>query len=520
MKKRVVTILTLFLIFTTGYAQKYDNVWLWGYFPQYQDTYWWTGNGRIDFEADTFSLSAKSYNDVFRYSSNFFSDKDGHLEIYTNGMWLRDTTGNKIMNGDSLNYGAIWESWEQAAIDGTGAYSYPEGVFFLPMPENDSIIYAIQHIANNTANQLNDTMAYSIIARNSNGYNCTIKNQMLPNAGPPTFRNVAACKHGNGRDWWVFYNEYFTNCIQKYMLTQDGLVYIGIQCIGDTVKASANSLFSPDGSLFIRSDFAATYTNVFNFDRCSGQIDQLRRITPTTIIDTVAHNVIDYQWGSAISSSNRYYYTVMGNYVFQYDLSAINIDSTRDTVATVYGLGLTDTINGGEVYYGFQMIQEGGDGKLYISPFYGSWHLSYINEPNKRGDSCDFRMMGLALPKWWDRGMPYYPNYRLGRLIGSACDTVYSDVKPIYKESPWLKVYPNPATDNVRLEYNWVEWEKYTDVRCKILDLRGTAVMQMQIPRYSSWQTVNVKGLAAGGYIVTLQGNGKTLAVAKLSKVE
>ena len=128
--------------------------------------------------------------------------------------------------------------------------------------------------------------------------------------------------------------------------------------------------------------------------------------------------------------------------------------------------------------------------------------------------------------------MPHFPNYRLGRLIGSACDTVYSDVKPIYKESPWLKVYPNPASDEVKLDYNWVEWEKYQEVRCEILDMRGTAVMQMQIPRYSSWQTVNVKGLAAGVYTVALiaspalkgtpsergTNSQQTIAVGKLVK--
>ena len=61
-----------------------------------------------------------------------------------------------------------------------------------------------------------------------------------------------------------------------------------------------------------------------------------------------------------------------------------------------------------------------------------------------------------------------------GRLPGSACDTIYNDINPIYTQAPWLKVYPNPATDMVRFDYNWIEWEGISNCELRISDLNET----------------------------------------------
>ncbi len=68
--------------------------------------------------------------------------------------------------------------------------------------------------------------------------------------------------------------------------------------------------------------------------------------------------------------------------------------------------------------------------------------------------------------------------------------------------------FPNPATDEVQFDYNWIEWEKCNDVRLTICDVRGTTVMQQEVPRYSTKQNFSVKQLAAGVYTVQLYRNG------------
>ena len=160
------------------------------------------------------------------------------------------------------------------------------------------------------------------------------------------------------------------------------------------------------------------------------------------------------------------------------------------------------------------------DGKLYEAPVAASRFLSPINNPDVLGSGCDYVYRGVVLPKVWRLTAMNYPNFRLGRLIGSACDTIYSDIKPIYAEKPWLKIYPNPAVDEVKLDYNWVEWEKYREVQCRVYDVLGKPVKTFTLPRYSSWQMVDVRTLPAGTYTVYLEADGHWLANAKLEKVE
>ena len=57
------------------------------------------------------------------YVTDFsLADEDGALEIYSNGCHLYDAQHNIIENGDSINYGRIWE--EQCP---TGGYSHAQG---------------------------------------------------------------------------------------------------------------------------------------------------------------------------------------------------------------------------------------------------------------------------------------------------------------------------------------------------------------------------------------------------------
>jgi PKD repeat protein len=68
------------------------------------------------------------------------------------------------------------------------------------------------------------------------------------------------------------------------------------------------------------------------------------------------------------------------------------------------------------------------DGKIYIFDFLKQIHV--INKPNEKGSACDVRQGYIILPEY-PAGIPYYPNYRLGPLDGSACDTLGIDNHPL-----------------------------------------------------------------------------------------
>ena len=61
----------------------------------------------------------------------------------------------------------------------------------------------------------------------------------------------------------------------------------------------------------------------------------------------------------------------------------------------------------------------------------GNKHYNYINFPNRTGMGCQFVQHGLLLPMQNAYTTPNFPNYRLGPLDGSPCDTLGLDNHPL-----------------------------------------------------------------------------------------
>jgi PKD repeat protein len=74
--------------------------------------------------------------------------------------------------------------------------------------------------------------------------------------------------------------------------------------------------------------------------------------------------------------------------------------------------------------------------------------MGVIAKPNKEGQECDVRQHTIHIPTNYDRTMPNFPNYRLGPLDGSICDTLGIDNHPIAK----FRYETDPAA-YLRLEF-------------------------------------------------------------------
>ena len=85
----------------------------------------------------------------------------------------------------------------------------------------------------------------------------------------------------------------------------------------------------------------------------------------------------------------------------------------------------------------FFLAQLAPDGKIYINANNGIHQLTVIHYPDKGGDACMVEQHGLALPTLNAFSMPNFPNYRLGPLDGSPCDTLGLDNNPIAKYRYW-----------------------------------------------------------------------------------
>jgi hypothetical protein len=138
-----------------------------------------------------------------------------------------------------------------------------------------------------------------------------------------------------------------------------------------------------------------------------------------------------------------------------------------------------------EVY--FFMPQLAPDGKIYFNCAGGGTYLHTINHPDIGGDACDVQLGTITLPHWTFRTMPNFPNFRLGALRGSVCDTlgieegvtVGMDETPPERAS--LKVFPNPANSVLNVEIP----ENGVSLHYKIYDVLGremqNAILKTQI---------------------------------------
>ena len=111
----------------------------------------------------------------------------------------------------------------------------------------------------------------------------------------------------------------------------------------------------------------------------------------------------------------------------------------------------------------------------------------------------------MALPYLNNGTISHHPNYRLGRLAGSPCDTLTfpTDVaEPVsVKTLPALTVSPNPAQTQVRIS-GLPTWE----VPLTLTDISGRVRMQQRVVGVEA--QLDLRKLPSGVYFVRVMQDG------------
>jgi hypothetical protein len=87
-------------------------------------------------------------------------------------------------------------------------------------------------------------------------------------------------------------------------------------------------------------------------------------------------------------------------------------------------------------------MQLGPDGKIYAACASGVKSFHVIHNPDEKGLNCDYQQHGVALPTYNAFSIPSFPNFRLGPLDGSSCDTLGLNNRPI----SWWRSEPDTLT--------------------------------------------------------------------------
>ena len=299
---------------------------------------------------------------------------------------------------------------------------WPQFIIALPYPsDNNKHIYFYQTEDFLTGVEECAThLRYCIIDKSlNNGLGKVIQKDILVIQDTLPVGNLTAVRHANGRDWWLITNEIYSNRFYRILISSDGVTLTGSQTVGSTVKTGVGqSVFSPDGTHYARyytvSTQVGAYLEVYDFDRCTGLLSNHHQ-----------YHFINRGWGGlAFSPNSRYLYVNYEQLVFQYDMQAEDIFASPVTVATWDGYTSPYPTR-------FFFMQLAPDGKIYSATTTGSNVLHVIQRPDEPGLSCRYEQHAIHLPTYNSLSIPNFPNYRLGPLDGSACDTLDLDNVPV-----------------------------------------------------------------------------------------
>src|SRR5690606_1739043 len=115
--------------------------------------------------------------------------------------------------------------------------------------------------------------------------------------------------------------------------------------------------------------------SVYDFDRCTGLMSN-----PTQFV----YGDSAWSGGVAISPNSRYLYVSHYNYIFQFDLWADDLLSSKDTVA-IYDGYLVEITPTSQLPTRFFLMQLGPDGRIYINCPAGVNVLHVIENPDLPG---------------------------------------------------------------------------------------------------------------------------------------
>ncbi|MBK7854921.1 MAG: hypothetical protein IPJ79_08475 [Bacteroidetes bacterium] len=424
-------------ILTHSQTTGVNTNWILGY-----GSYWGAAYGHtlMDFNSGAPTITYDSLEmDINRTSANI-SDTNGNILFYTNGYYIADVTGDTMQNGNTISPTGF-------NLSSPSGLTVPQACLALPQPGSSHLYYLFHSTVDNAPNYnraLN--FYYSVIDMNLNGGKgaVTSKNVVILQdtliAG-----NITACKHANGRDWWVIVQQANSNLFYKYLvLSNNNILGPYLQNIGVVrPQIGGMSVFSPDGRKFavIHAEYQSVGAlDIFDFDRCTGLL--------TNDIHIVLPQATSFLGGAAFSPNSRFLYAANIYTAYQYDMTSANIAASQMTVA------VWDSFYSPSPPFstGFEGMQLAPDGKIYIQTGNSTFHLHVINYPDSLGVACDFIQHGIQLQNWYVNGIPNHPNYFLGcdSTLGCGCLTDLEDYIPIKISA---RASPNPSKNTTTLQF-------------------------------------------------------------------
>ena len=511
--------LLILLITTLGQSQKNDYNWISGppsiSLPDMENQIHFSKN------TDTLRFSSISLPIGMGDGQISISSLDGILQFYTNGNVIASHDHQVMPNGRGLNPDSPWRDlWNTDA--GYVAYTY----MVLPDKRNDGIYYLLHSTVRlpqdrNYGNVSSQLLITKINMNLRDGLgDVEYKNRVLFNES--TSIRFGAIQHGNGLDWWILVKDITGSWFHSLLLQEDQIISSEKQLMpidSTSIKDRRDSILTavytpsiaPSGEFLIDYE-GKNFRRVIDFDRCTGQLDLIRKFfleddTVTTINGT---RHLSIKGESCISPNDRFFYTGSVAGYWQYDLESPDIEGSEVQLSTIpYVLTPQnqDTIPN-QVY--IATLVNAPNGKIYALFRHNHYVIHNPNEKGEAANFCDNPCLGRNI--YFDS--PWYPNYRLGPLKGSPCDTIITHTTD-WSANSEIKIYPNPSSGPFTIEIDLPEWNRQ-DISAQLFDTHGRLILTHTFPPYAYIHQVEDMQLPAGIYLIKLYRGEEVLRTERL----
>jgi hypothetical protein len=453
---------------------------------------------------------------LFDGNSNI-CDTSGNLLLVSDGYRIYDSD-LKVIDGGQLVVPACIAKLNEFSLS-------PQSSIFLPFANNkyllvtptvsDTGCYYNWHQVHTGA--VFDLLLYDEIDMNANGGKGKVTKSMVPlmEGARLSKSQMMACRHGDGKSWWILNQASDTNVVYKFLLTEEKVYGPYIQGFGGAAAyfgvrdLAGQSMFSQDGTLYATAIEGSGKVFVADFDRCSGALTN-----PRVYKVPAAHTGNPFDPMERDSSSTGLCFSPNGKYL--YVAGFFNIHQLELQSGAWTFLSGPDTTY--QIFQWYSNIYPGPDHKLYI----GNWHgfsaqWNVINTPDSPGAAAGFCRKCCRFPGFLKDTTieflgaitpPCMPNYNLGPT-NPICYPV--GVKPSPRPVAF-SLFPNPASSYVTIRYEEAgELQLYNTL--------GSLVAAIELSGNNESTSLSIDHLLPGiyHYIYTSEHGGSksgTLAIA------
>ncbi|HMQ59286.1 MAG TPA: T9SS type A sorting domain-containing protein [Flavilitoribacter sp.] len=469
---------------------KQDYNWIIGY-----DTSYLVPGGdaiKMNFENETLHISMVETVEKFHMegSNSSMSDSLGNLLFYTNGCYIVNAEHKIMANGDTISPGILYDAWCDK-----GGNPLSQGAIAVPGSDHLFYVFTLDfewaYLWDPYTTPVSEQylelaplhLYYQVIdMTQAGGLGAVVAKNQVAVADTLARANIQACRHANGRDWWVIVPESHSNCYYLILITPEGVQPPLKRCEGrvwSDLDWQGQAVFSPDATRYIRFN-AWNGLNIYNFDNCTGSL--------SNAISVDFPNDTSHVAGAAVSPNSRFLYADMKYKVYQFDLWADDIPASQTLIAVWDGFFNPYAT----IFYKSALAP---DGKIYISSTSSHRSLHVIHHPDLKGTACDLEQHGLALPAFNFNTIPNLPHYRNGPF--APCEPSGTEDAATAGD---ISVFPNPASRYFNIRFSPAH--PPSDIRVFDLAGREKAHLASDVLAGRTGAEISLAGWPPGIYLV------------------